>query len=104
MATPDLSGITEFAWDSGNALKSQDRHNVSTEEAEQVFFGGPLLLTEDAGHSATESRYWAFGETREARHLMIVFTVRGDRIRVISARDMNRRERQHYENANQAAS
>ena len=70
MATPDLSGITEFAWDSGNALKSQDRHNVSTEEAEQVFFGGPLLLTEDAGHSATESRYWAFGETREARHLV----------------------------------
>ena len=97
----DLSQIQGFEWDAGNARKNQDKHSVSQSEAEQVFFNDPLLLLTDQRHSADEARYHALGKTDDERRLLIAFTLRQDEtlIRVISARDMNRRERSHYESA-----
>jgi hypothetical protein len=96
----DLSQITGFDWDSGNARKNE-KHGVSMAEAEQVFFNAPLLLLEDGGHSQNEPRVHALGKTDEGRTLHITFTLRqsGRLIRVISARDMHRKERAVYEQA-----
>jgi uncharacterized DUF497 family protein len=94
----DLSKITGFDWDDGNARKNE-KHDVSMAEAEQVFFNDPLLLLEDAKHSQRESRIHALGKTDEERLLHITFTLRhsGEKIRVISARDMHKKERKIYE-------
>lgn len=97
----DLSKIAGFEWDDGNARKN-DKHGVSMAEAEQVFFNAPLLLLEDGGHSQHELRIHALGKTDEGRRLHITFTLRRYQtlIRVISARDMHRKERANYEQAN----
>ena len=94
----DLSAVVGFQWDDGNAHKSQDKHDVSPAESEQVFFNQPLLLVEDVRHSSDESRFHAFGITDTARRLHITFTLRvgGALVRVISARDMSLRERKWY--------
>jgi uncharacterized protein len=91
--------ITGFQWDDGNARKSVDKHGVSQAEAEQVFFNEPLLIVEDVPHSRSERRYHALGVSTAGRHLHISFTLReeGSKIRVISARDMHRKERGRYE-------
>lgn len=93
--------VTGFAWDEGNSRKNAEKHGVSQSEAEAIFFNEPLLLLEDARHSQTEARYHALGETDDARLLHITFTLRqgGTLIRVISARDMHRKERAIYEQA-----
>ena len=94
----DLSKVIGFEWDRGNARKNE-RHGVSTAEAEQTFFNALLLVLSDPKHSVTEPRFHALGRTHEGRLLHISFTLRdGDRfIRVISARDMHRKERVIYE-------
>lgn len=81
--------------------RKNDKHGVSMAEAEQVFFNVPLLMLEDAAHSRVEPRLHALGRTDEGRRLHITFTVRkaGSLIRVISARDMHRKERAVYEQA-----
>jgi uncharacterized DUF497 family protein len=84
-----------FDWDSGNIAKN-DKHGVEPEEAEEIFFNEPLLVHEDEKHSGSEKRRRALGRTAK-RQLLVVFTVRGKLIRVISARPMNRRERAIYE-------
>ena len=96
-----LLAIVGFDWDAGNARKSVDKHGVTEAEAEQVFFSEPLLLLEDERHSGIEARFHALGRTTEGRQLHIAFTLRGDDklIRVISARDMSRKERDAYEQA-----
>ena len=96
----DLTLITGFDWDKGNARKN-DKHGVSMAEAEQVFFNQPLLLLPDPGHSQSESRFYALGKSDDGRTLHITFTLRGGGklIRVISARDMHRKERTIYEQA-----
>ena len=93
--------VTGFDWDEGNSRKNAEKHGVSQSEAEAIFFNEPLLLLEDARHSQTEARYHALGETDDARLLHITFTLRqgGTLIRVISARDMHRKERAIYEQA-----
>nr|WP_295888193.1 BrnT family toxin [uncultured Devosia sp.] len=97
----DLGGIVGFQWDAGNDRKSADKHAVSQSEAEQVFLNEPLLLVADDRHSAEEPRFHALGKTDDARLLLIAFTLRADDtlIRIISARDMNRRERVSYDKA-----
>ena len=97
----DLNEIIGFDWDKGNARKN-DQHGVSMAEAEQVFFNAPLLLLEDVAHSQQEQRVHALGKTDEGRMLHITFTLRqsSQLIRVISARDMHRKERAIYEQAN----
>lgn len=94
----DLAKITGFEWDVGNARKN-DKHGVSTAEAEQAFFNDPLLLVADVKHSKRELRFHALGKSDEGRLLHITFTLRnaGASIRVISARDMHRKERTVYE-------
>jgi uncharacterized DUF497 family protein len=94
----DLAVTEGFDWDDGNARKSLHKHGISQAEAEQVFAGEPLLA-EDFGHSQAEVRFQALGETVEGRRLHVTFMLRSDgkKIRVISARDMNRKERAYYE-------
>ncbi|MCX7089149.1 MAG: BrnT family toxin [Methylococcales bacterium] len=94
----DYTKITAFDWDDGNARKN-DKHGVSMAEAEQVFFNQPLLVIDDIKHSQGEGRFHALGKTNEDRLLHITFTLRhaGGSIRVISARDMHRKERNIYE-------
>lgn len=92
----EASKLVGFIWDAGNRTKSATRHQVTPEEAEEVFFNQPLLVAADAKHSQSEPRWHALGRTNEGRRLLIVFTTRGDRIRVISARPMSRKERTVY--------
>jgi uncharacterized protein len=93
----DLAKISGFDWDEGNSLKNA-KHDVSVSESEQVFFNAPLLLLADDKHSQQEPRFHALGKTDMNRLLHITFTVRGNgtTIRVISARDMHRKERAIY--------
>lgn len=97
----DLSKIVGFDWDDGNARKN-DKHNVSQSEAEQVFFNDPLLIVSDIKHSNLELRLHALGKTDAERLLHLTFTLRfdGSKIRVISARDMHKKERQIYDQEN----
>jgi len=88
-----------FQWDEGNAEKNWLRHKVSRVECEEVFFNEPLLVAEDVEHSGVEPRFYALGQTDEGRLLFVVCTVRDELIRVISARDMSRREKKEYERA-----
>lgn len=94
----DFARITGFDWDRGNALKNE-KHGVTALAAEQMFFVSPLVLTPDERHSQTEPRLRALGQTLAGRRLAVIFTLRaaGTRIRVISARDMHRKERTVYE-------
>ena len=87
-----------FEWDEGNARKSAEKHDVSQAEAESVFFSDPLVIVPDPRHSHTEPRNHALGRTAAGRLLHIVFTLRRQEtlIRVISARDMHRKERVVY--------
>ena len=92
---PDLSRTEGFDWDRGNVQKNREKHRVVFIECEEVFLRGPAIFP-DPGHSGAESRYLALGKTERGRLLAIIFTMRRDRIRVISARDMSRRERKTY--------
>lgn len=94
----DLDAIEGFDWDAGNERKNL-KHEVSMAEAEQMFFNQPLLLLEDAAHSQAEPRFHAIGRADDGRLLHISFTLRAQNvlIRVISARDMSKKERQIYE-------
>jgi len=96
----DLAKIIGFEWDTGNARKNE-KHGVSMAEAEQIFFNAPLLVLEGSKHSSREARFHALGNSDSARRLHITFTLRdaGQKIRVISARDMHRKERVIYEKA-----
>ena len=91
----------EFEWDEGNSEKNWIRHRVTRQESEQVFFNRPLVVDDDVLHSDSEARFYALGRTDAGRLLFVVYTLRGEppRLRVISARDMEPRERREYEDA-----
>jgi uncharacterized DUF497 family protein len=91
-----LEKIAGFEWDSGNERKNA-KHGVSPAEAEQVFLNEPLVVLDDSKHSNVEQRFHALGQTSEGRMLHITFTIRTSKIRIISARDMHRKERTIYE-------
>jgi uncharacterized protein len=93
----DFDTIDGFDWDKGNKQKNWEKHQVDYTECEQVFFNKPLLLSEDPQHSAQEKRYYVLGRSDIHRPLFIVFTIRGNKIRVISARDQSKKERNIYE-------
>ncbi len=86
-----------FQWDQGNSNKNLLKHNVQNWECEQVFFNKLLLVLEDLWHSVAEKRWAGFGKTDSGRLLVVIFTKRGNLVRVISARDMNSKERKFYE-------
>ena len=97
----DWSQIEGFDWDEHNARKSLVKHGVGQFEAEEPFFNSPLLVVADERHSQGEHRYHALGKTGADRLLHITFTLRAENtlIRIISARDMHRKERKIYEQA-----
>jgi uncharacterized DUF497 family protein len=95
-AAVDFDRFTGFEWDEGNDTKNWERHNVTNTECEEVFFNHPLVVFVDTEHSEQEDRLYVLGHTDSGRRLFVVFTPRGDRIRVISARDMTKQERRAY--------
>ena len=94
----DWERISGFGWDAGNSRKNADKHDVSQAEAEQLFFNEPLLMVHDRKHSGAERRIHALGRTDDGRLLHATFTLRDEdtKIRVISVRDMSRKERSFY--------
>ena len=91
-----LHQCSGFDWDAGNSDKNWLKHKVTPSECEQIFFNQPLMIQDDARHSKDEKRFYALGRTDAKRLLFIVFTVRENLIRIISARDMSRNERRVY--------
>lgn len=91
-----LSSCTGFDWDKGNSKKNWIKHKVTPAECEQIFFNQPLMIQDYVQHSKTEKRFLALGQTDKNRSLFIAFTFRNDLIRVISARDLSRKEREVY--------
>lgn len=91
-----LAGLEGFEWDLGNSDKNWRSHHVRQAEAEQVLLNRPVVLATDLKHSRAEARFFTLGRTDSGRHLAIVFTTRGTRVRVISARPMSRAERRAY--------
>ena len=97
MATGDpLGECVGFDWDESNTIKNWERHRVTPEEAEDVFFHEPLVARGDAGRSSREKRYRAIGQSSRRRLLIVAYTIRRKLIRVISVRDMNRTEAEEY--------
>jgi len=87
-----------FEWDDGNKDKNWLKHQVRSTEIEETFFDAHKKLARDVIHSTEgEKRFILLGKTRRARLLFVVFTIRDGNVRVISARDVNRKERPLYE-------
>ena len=95
-AREPLEQCVGFDWDEANAQKNWDRHHVTPEEAEDIFFNEPLVVRGDPRHSRSERRYYALGQTSREKRLFVAFTIRRKVIRVISVRDMNRNEAEVY--------
>lgn len=90
----NLPKILEFDWDEGN-LEHIKKHNVLYTECEEVFYNEPIFF-EDEKHSVNEDRFLTYGISDENRLLTLVFTIRSNKIRVISARDQNKNEKVVY--------
>lgn len=88
--------VVGFDWDEGNKGKNFQKYQISNSECEQIFFNEPLVVLDDPKHSQKERRYAAFGFTDDDKKLTLVFTMRSNLIRVISARSMNKKERAFY--------
>ena len=100
MSILDFSEIEGFQWDSGNSQKNWHTHGVADGEAEEPFFNAPIIVRTDLEHSTKqEKRFYLLGQTNAQRKLFIVFTIRNGSIRIISARDMTKRELRTYENS-----
>lgn len=87
---------SEFEWDKGNAGKNK-KHGVDDAESEEPFFDPHKVVLKDALHSGDEERFVLLGKTKKERILYVVFAKREKKIRIISARDLNRKERPLYE-------
>jgi uncharacterized DUF497 family protein len=95
-----LKDVSGFEWDAGNKIKNLTKHQVSQDECEEAFFDSNREVQEDLLHSVNEERYILLGYTKYKRLLYIVFTVRKEKVRVISARDINKKELKLYEEKN----
>lgn len=93
MISDMLARCTGFEWDKYNSEKIKKNHDVKSFECEQVSFNLPVIAGDDEKHSETENRFYVLGQTDSGRLLFLVFTVRKNKLRVISARDMNKKER-----------
>lgn len=83
-------------WDSGN-LEHIKKHKVNYRECEEALLNRPLLVNKDEAHSHIEKRYQALGKSNKERLLFVVFTVRNNTIRILSARDQNKKEKRTYQ-------
>ncbi len=95
MNNPELPEPILFEWDNGNQRKSLEKHGISNQEAEETFFR-PKLVIPDQSHSEAEDRFVMYGQTDNNKILFISFTIRNKRIRVISARLADKKERNIY--------
>lgn len=95
----DIDSIIGFDWDEGNIYKNEKKHGLKWSIIEEVFFNEPLLIIEDFKHSLDECRCVALGKNNFNDLITVVFTVRNNLIRVISARAMSKKERIVYEKA-----
>lgn len=86
-----------FEWNKGNIDKNLRKHNVTDKEGEEVFESKQKFIFEDEKHSLIEKRYMIWGITSKGRRLSVFFTIRKEKIRIISARDMHKKERREYE-------
>lgn len=93
----DLGKITRFEWDEGNIDKSYEKHGITPKEAEEVFLDEHITIEKDIKHDQKEERFIAIGKTFEGKMLFVVFTLRNNKIRVISGRIVNKKERRVYE-------
>ncbi len=94
----DIENIVGFDWDDGNLLKNEIKHGIKWQEIEEVFFNEPLVLVKDCKHSSSkEKRCLALGTIDNRELLSVIFTIRYDKIRVVSARAMSKKERKFYE-------
>ncbi len=89
---------TQFDWDDGNSAKNRS-HGLEISEIEEAFLSERKLLAVDYKHNQAESRYILLACNRQSRWLYVVFTMRQDKIRVISARYMHQKEVDRYEKA-----
>lgn len=87
----------EFIWNKGNKDKNWTKHEVTNKEAEESFFDENRQIFKDKLHSGKEERHILLGKTKEGRLLYTVFTMRNKKVRIISSRDINRKERKLYE-------
>lgn len=86
-----------FVWDKGNIDKNLKKHGVTNKEAEEILENKPIFIFEDVKHSLVEKRYMIWGITDKGRKLSVFFTIRHDLVRIISVRDMHKKERRAYE-------
>lgn len=91
-----LQECSGFDWDKGNELKNWSKHQVIKQECEEIFFNQPLIVAYDKKHSAYEERLYCLGTANKGKKLFLVFTVRNNKIRVISARNMSKNEKEVY--------
>ena len=95
----NLEDVFAFDWDDGNFYKNEKKHGITWQEIEEVFFNKPLIVNEDEKHSQQEARCLSLGITNKGKMLFVAFTKREEKLRVISARLMNKKERIYYEKA-----
>ena len=95
----DIESIVGFEWDEGNIHKNENKHGLTWTTIEEVFFNEPLLVVEDFKHSLNECRCVALGRNNFNELITVIFTIRNQKIRVISARAMSKKERKFYEKA-----
>ena len=91
-----LKGVVGFDWNEAN-IQHIAEHDVTPSEAEEIFSDEENVLDEDIAHSIIEHRFLIIGKTEKGRLLYQIFTRRGDKIRVISSRDINKKEVHLYE-------
>jgi uncharacterized protein len=92
-----IKNVIGFEWDNGNKGKNFLKHKVKDEECEEVFFDYKKKILIDKIHSGKEERYLLIGKTKKQKLIFLVFTIRKNKIRVISARDLNKKEYKLYE-------
>lgn len=99
ICTVRLPNILVFEWGEGNIDKSYEKHGISPKEAEEIFVSEELFVLPDKKHSKAEKRHIALGKTQEGKNLFVIFTLRSNKVRIISARRMHTKEVAKYEKA-----
>ena len=92
-------GIVEFEWDKWNLDKSYIKHGITPKEAEEVFINDGSFVVSDIKHSQKEDRFIILGKSTDGKNLFVVFTMRGNKVRIVSARRMHKKEVEKYEKA-----
>ena len=97
MVIIDLPRPLQFEWDEANKKKVWKKHKISVEECEEAFAADEIFSQPDELHSNKESRYILISKTKKLKYLFIVYTLRKNKVRVISDRSMHIKEQEFYE-------